>query len=316
MQVKIKYIIGIIALLTIWSCDDIIEEDITNDNVIIISPTSNQTITGNSVQFSWQTLDGADNYRIQINNNQASLLDTLVSGTTFNFGLNSGDYSWRIKGENFAYKTDYTFPINFSVQASDDLTTQMVILNTPSNNIYSNIINTIYTWESIETADFYEFELIKNTTTSQTIYQESNITSTSITLNTALFNEDAEYQWKVKAHNSTSSTQTVFSERSYFLDTQSPSPPTIVSPMDESTEQTSTTITFNWSLATDSGIVQSELSSEIEIATDINFTAIIENQATTTTSFQNVFNTVGDYYWRVKTTDLAGNESIYSDIRI
>lgn len=125
----INNIIIIALSIFAWSCDDIVEEDITNDMILTISPTEGAIIEGNTVQFSWQELDGSDNYRVQvINNNQAIVVDSLSSTSNFSVALNPGTYQWRVKGENFAYSTQYTFPINFSVEASDNLTTQNLYL--------------------------------------------------------------------------------------------------------------------------------------------------------------------------------------------
>ena len=89
----------IILLFLSFSCDDILEEDITNDNVQTTYPTEGTTFDGNTLQFSWQNLDGADDYRIQIiKNNQIFEIDSLVSANTLTITLNPGTYQWRIRG--------------------------------------------------------------------------------------------------------------------------------------------------------------------------------------------------------------------------
>ena len=63
-------ILAVLFLIT-YTCDDILEEDITNDVVQTTAPSSNSVIEGNTVQFSWLGIDGADNYRIQITKQQS-----------------------------------------------------------------------------------------------------------------------------------------------------------------------------------------------------------------------------------------------------
>ncbi|WAC02702.1 hypothetical protein N7U66_03250 [Lacinutrix neustonica] len=68
-------------------------------------------------------------------------------------------------------------------------------------------------------------------------------------------------------------------------------------------------------MGNDSGEVLSPLASVLEIATDINFTNIIQTEFTNITSQQILINSVGDYYWRVRARDEAGNESVSSEPR-
>ena len=307
---KLMLLLAIIGLL--FSCDDILEEDITNDAVIITAPVEGAVISGNTVNFSWQNLDGADTYRVQvINNDQTTVVDSLVTETTYNYVINPGAYQWRVKGVNFAYETAYTFPVNFTVEASDDLSTQNIVLLTPSDNLYTNDPNFIFTWNGISTADSYTLDIIKNNAGMQTVLQETGITAPNYTADPAIFDEDAEYQWKVKAVNTTS--ETGFSQRSIFLDRVNPNQPNLVSPTNAEIV-TSTTVNFNWTNGADTGTLQTEITNTIEIASDINFTTIINTSKTINNTVQFTFASVGTYYWRVKAIDLATNESDYSAV--
>ena len=301
-------------LLTLYySCDDVFEEDIENDLVQIVSPNEGDTIEGNTVEFNWQALDGADDYRVQvINDNQLTVLDSLVSTTNLSVNINAGNYQWRIKGENFAYSTQYTFPVNFSVVDSEDLTNQNVDLLTPSENFYTNSTNIILTWSSIATADSYSLEILKNDSGQQTVLQETNITTTSFNVPSSTFDEDAEYIWKIKAVNSMS--ESAFSERMIFLDTSIPSQASLVSPTNSET-LTDTTVDFNWLLGSDTGSIQSARKSRIEVSMDINFsTQVFSEEDLETNSYQYTFSDTGTYYWKVRISDDAGNVGDYSAV--
>lgn len=307
-----SYLLFTLTLLSIISCDDILEEDITNLMMEIISPSQGSTIEGNTVTFSWQTLSGADDYRIQVlTDNQAYVLDSLVSSNNFVYALDPGTYQWRVKGENFAYATQYTFPVSFTLVASDNLSNQTLILQTPSNNLYTNNTDIILTWSSINSAEYYNFELIKNLNGQQTVFQENNITSTMFTLPTDSFDEDAEYFWKIKAVNSTS--QTSFSQRSIFVDRVIPNQPNLVSPNDQ--QVSPSIVSFNWTNGSDAGAVQSTITNTIQISSDINFNSIVHTFNTSNNSYQYIFENSGSYYWRVKSFDAAGNVSDFSNVR-
>ncbi|WP_298892442.1 hypothetical protein [uncultured Psychroserpens sp.] len=306
----------LLAAITImsFSCDDIIEEDIANDTIQTVAPNEGATIDGNTVQFVWQALDGADDYRLQvINSNQALVVDSLTTATSLDIVLNPGSYQWRVKGENFAYTTQYTFPINFDVEASNDLTNQNVQLLTPSDDLYTNDPNSIIlTWSSIISADSYTLDIVKINGGEQTVLQEPDITTTNYSPSSTVFDEDAEYIWRVKAVNATS--QTNFSERSIFIDRVSPNQPSLTLPNDME-EFTDFTVNFNWTNGADTGDLQSAITNTFEVSSDINFGTLVDSEDLQNNSYQYTFETTGTYYWRVRAYDSAGNVGDYSIVR-
>ncbi|MFI0429533.1 hypothetical protein [Mariniflexile sp. HMF6888] len=312
MKTQNKGLLLLMLLTLSFSCDDILEEDITNDTIQIISPNEGMTTDGNTVQFSWGGLDGADGYRIQIiKSNQVYEVDSLITTSTFKYVLNSGTYQWRVRAENFAYSTAYTFPISFHVETSDDLSNQNVALATPSVDLYTNNKNITFTWQGITSAISYKFELIKSLNGEQTILPETDVTASNYTIDPNLFNDDAKYIWKVKAVNATS--ETVYSQRSLFIDTVAPNQPALTSPADQGTA--TTTVAFNWTNGTDSGNIKSTITNTIEIASDIDFNTKIHSASTVNNTYQYVFSTLGTYYWRIKAIDAATNESDFSIVR-
>ncbi len=314
MKKIINTIVILSTLFLIVRCDDILEEDISNDIVTTVSPENDSTINGNSVQFRWTGLKGASDYRIQVieESTQKNVLDSLVKGDNFLINLNPGQYNWRIRAENFAYQTAYTFPSSFLLASSTDLSIQTLFLNSPTQDFYTNKSTIIVTWDKIQTATSYTLEIdktINGTTSTET--QIENLTTNSYTIDAAILKDDAIYEWKVKAVNESS--ETAFSSRKILLDTQSPNQPSLSTPAENAV--TKEAVDFVWVLGTDSGEVKSPVTSVIEIATDINFTDIIQTESVDKPSIQINFSTKGIYYWRVKLLDKAGNESNFSKER-
>ena len=306
----------LVLSISLLSCDDIIQEDITNDTVIIITPTEGQTLTTNVVPFQWNYLDGADQYQVQVSNStNLIVIDSVVNSTTLNHPLVPGNYIWKVKGINSAYHSNYTIPVSFAVNASDDLITQTMVLNTPSDNIYINASSNINTtWTAITAATSYTFELDKNVNGAvTTLITVPNITGTSYSISSSQFSNDAAYIWKVKAVNSNNTTETLYKSRTIHFDSQVPGVPSLTSPVDNHTT-TETTINFEWSNPTDTGIVQSPITSILEIATDINFTTAVQSFDINGTSKSHTL-TTGTYYWRVKNKDAATNVGGYSTPR-
>lgn len=300
--------------LMFFNCEDVFEENISSDVMTVIFPKNGEVLTGNSVSFNWKTLEGADEYRIQIlkSDSEEVVIDSLFSSSSLTLPLNSGVYDWRIRGENFAYQTAYSFPEQFSIESNDDLSTQNVFLNSPSENFYTKNNTIILNWSELDVATSYVLQITKTVgSNSSIILQEVDIVTNGYALDNTVLSEDAVYNWSVRGVNENS--QTGFSTRTLFLDTTAPNIPIPTAPNDN--ETSATTVDFSWTQSTDSGAVQSPLSSVLEIASDANYNTLIQSYQLTDDTQQHNFTDTGQYYWRVKTTDEAGNESDYSTSR-
>src|SRR5690554_6448116 len=221
MKTKYKFLC-FLAALAFAGCDDILEEDISDDAIHLIFPLEGVEVSSNVVNFQWNSLSGADSYRIQVHSpSQGILLDSVVEQTNLIYPLNAGEYQWRVKGKNFAYETPYSFSVNFSVVETDNLTNQVVLLSNPQSGIYTNNINLSFSWLALPAAESYHFSL-NNTSNNAVVYEQSGITGNGISLNgqTAA---DGQYTWKVKAVNQTSETD--FFTRNFYQDTVAPNVP-------------------------------------------------------------------------------------------
>jgi hypothetical protein len=308
----INKIIAIITIFSIFSCEDILEKNILNSVVEVVYPKNDVEILSNVVNFQWKEVDGAKKYRVQVYSSTSRVvLDSLVTKNSISYPISKGDYNWKVRAENSGYTSSYTNTFNFSVKETTDLTNQQVVLSYPADNFYTNNANIIMTWETFSAADKYSFELLKIANGSSSLAnQQSNLTSPAISLTNSILNSDAEYNWKIKAFNTTNTTNTQFSSRKFYLDTVNPNQPTNVSPLNNSLQINNQQISFTWSIPTDSGSVLSPISYIFETANNSTFTSA-EATTVTTTNYQKTFTNSGDYYWRVKAKDQAGNVGTY-----
>lgn len=106
--------VTLLLLIFIFSCEQLIEvEDISNDTLTVLAPADNIITDITIINFSWEVLDYAETYHLQIarpnfDMTQEIVVDTLISSTNFPKSLLSGNYQWRIKAKNFGYETPYT----------------------------------------------------------------------------------------------------------------------------------------------------------------------------------------------------------------
>ena len=110
-----KRILPIFSLLIIVSaCNDIVQvEDISNKTVVLLAPTNQAVLNITDLTFSWQEVEEAESYHIQVATptfEQALqiVVDSTLSATSFSTTLELGNYQWRIRAENSGYQTIYT----------------------------------------------------------------------------------------------------------------------------------------------------------------------------------------------------------------
>lgn len=109
-SLKIVYVF----ILLLAACDDIIEvPDISKKSVVLLAPAEGTVLTNGDVRFTWQEVEDADNYAIQVAfpnfaNASQIVLDTVVTGRNFNKTLPPNQYEWRVKAVNSGFMTPYT----------------------------------------------------------------------------------------------------------------------------------------------------------------------------------------------------------------
>ncbi|WP_299101950.1 hypothetical protein [uncultured Winogradskyella sp.] len=109
-----KKLLVFFVLTILFSCEELIEvEDISNEVVDVLAPVDNVSVEDTTVNFTWEALDFAETYQLQIANPsfieaEGILEDTLISATNFTKTLSIGTYQWRIKAINSGYQTLYS----------------------------------------------------------------------------------------------------------------------------------------------------------------------------------------------------------------
>ncbi|WP_298900964.1 hypothetical protein [uncultured Psychroserpens sp.] len=110
----LKKVAVVLVLLCLYTCEEIIAvEDISEMDLTILAPTNNATLDNTAINFSWQPIEFADSYQLQIAtpNFETPLQfveDTLLTGSSFTKSLLSNEYQWRVRAINSAYETAYT----------------------------------------------------------------------------------------------------------------------------------------------------------------------------------------------------------------
>lgn len=291
-------------ILSFFSCEEILlVPDITKDEVTLVSPGNNTVLSSSGVTLSWNSIENADKYELQIatptfDAPQQLVLDTLVSKNSFTQQLNIGKYEWRVKAVNSGYETPYT-KRSFEILNNEDFQKNTVVLLTPANNTITKTTLQKLSWDTIIGATSYQLQVLDE---NNTVVKEQSSASTFINFTF----DEGKYIWKVRASNGTA--QTLYTSRSILTDTKAPNTATLSNPVNASST-INTSINFQWSRTAIAGSAEKD---SIYVYTESALTNLnFKDKATTP---YNKTLTKGTYYWFVKSFDEAGNESPRSTV--
>ncbi len=114
-----KILFLMLPLLACFSCEAIFVDDISNEEMTINTPTDRSEIPEGTVTFTWDAIESADEYHVQVVtpsffNTPQIVLDTLVATTTLKKEFSKGSYQWQINARNSEYETIST-TLSFTV---------------------------------------------------------------------------------------------------------------------------------------------------------------------------------------------------------
>lgn len=151
--------------------------------------------------FSWENVENATNYQIQIDNEidfSSPVFDNVSVDTsqTPELGLNDGIYYWRVRAINtFETPGEWSEVRTLTINIPPAIPTLLL----PDNNSTDNTGLPTFIWESVEGADNYEIQVDNDNDFNSPIID--NITAeASITPESGL--SDGTYFWRVRAINS------------------------------------------------------------------------------------------------------------------
>ncbi len=287
-----------ILLFIFNSCDDLIEKNLEKKTLAILAPTEGLVTSNTSMTFWWETLDGANEYNVQVvspsfQQVQKLWADTTVTGDKFLMQLIPGNYQWRIRGANGSSATEF-ITISFVIDSTLNIAEETITLLSPKDNDASNKLSQLFKWSMLYNAGEYRFQIANN----------SNIllmdTITFALESSFKFPEDGYYTWSVRGQNDISNTQ--YTTYGIHIDTQKPEQALLKTPSHNS-NVTTDSIYFTWARPEDNG---SPLFDSLYVFEDEDLKRKILSKKLDSTSYNDSL-APGMYYWYVKTCDKAGN---------
>jgi len=307
-----KYSLKLLAILItsffsiiILSCTEIVDPDIRNNKVVLLSPPDSLRTVIATQTFWWEEVEFADEYDFQLVSPsfeyiERIFIESTLEITKFDYTMIPGEYQWRVRAKNYSYETEY-FTHTLYIDSTNDISQETIQLLSPVDYDTTNQTTTLFRWVPLYNADNYNFQLYY---TSQLVYYETTIYD-NLTL--VLSYGDGSYEWKIRGQNEFSNT--AYSSRYLYIDTTPPSAPVLIKPPYNS-QLNDTIIHFEWERGRNMG---SSIKDSLIVYTDsLLFNIKLEKQLTDT--FYNDSLGPGSYFWHVRSFDAAGNISNYSSL--
>jgi hypothetical protein len=316
MKVKSKTIVFsktslliLVVVLIISSCEDLVEKDITDSELILVAPGDNLRTPYSTQTFWWEEFEGARAYTLQVvspsfESIELIFADTTITKNKFTLNLLPGKFEWRVKAQNGYYSGKYSTR-TLQIDSTLDMKGQKVSLISPAEDSYLNSRSILLTWQKLYNADTYNIEVHKINWTGDLAFYFMAIKYDSITIN-SLF--EGDYVWGIKALNRNSSTD--FTTRKITIDRTVPGLPTLIEPKDKA-NLLNLPANLTWNRIPDTG---APVKDSVLISTDslFNPNKIIVSKLLADSKLDNAVQDTGTYYWKVKSVDAAGNQSQFS----
>ncbi len=276
-----------------------IEEDLTEAVISIIAPLDGSQIDETSINFSWEGVNQATSYRLQIARpdfeNAAQIVeDTTVSSTSFRTTLTKNSYEWRVRAQNSGSSTAYA-SAKLSVIEPVDFASREVLLTSPANDLITSEPTVTLEWQVVPDANTYRLQILNS---SDEVVQEETTNTTSFEIT---FSEGSS-KWQVRAENATQNT--LYTTRILTVDTMKPNTPSAATPANEAT-LTDTAVSFSWTREAIEGTAEFD---SIYIYEDEALTQLVTKDRVTSPS-EITLEASKTYYWFLKAFDAANNES-------
>ena len=298
---------GFVLLVIVFAigCAKWVSVDISDDSIVLVSPTENQVDSLQKKTFVWEELEGAKKYRLQIaspdfSNISYYALDSLVLGTSFSTSLIPNAYEWRVRGENDDFNSAWS-KRKLTISTTSSLSNQEITGISPVSGLNTNKMEQTFTWNELVSAENYHISIVDD---SGKLEADVKVEKEEYT---HTFSKESLFTIEIQALNDVSGSIT--SSISIRIDTTAPSNITLSSPV-ETLDSDSFPHTFSWSVeATNKG---SEITDTLFIASDsLLKQEIVKTSFLSTTSL--TLDTIkalpGKLYWKINRGDAAGNSN-------
>lgn len=283
----------------------------------LLSPGNGREFNVSTPTFRWTDIVNALSYQLELDS-----MITYASGahqhiTTENTSytvdtLTDALYYWRVRClDQYGNWTAWTPSNQVTIDTRGPNPPQLI---SPESGSTVNTSRIHFDWTEVTDALSYDLAVCRNDSFINVISYISTIYYSSVSYLSYVSNlEDGRYYWRVCSKDSLSN-KGPWSPASYFtVDTTPPEPPELLLPADGDTIRTEYPA-FTWEAASEDAVTHYFQIGSDSLCTRITFSARDLTSTECTHSSYPLLNNK-TYYWRVCSSDSAGNASNWSAIR-
>ncbi|MBX3044603.1 MAG: T9SS type A sorting domain-containing protein [Ignavibacteriae bacterium] len=265
---------------------------------VLTAPDNNATDVQLSAILSWNSVQGADNYQVQVSLN-SNFTTTLanVTQTGLNYAISnyspeySTTYYWRVRPKRGSEDGPWATYRQFTTMA---IPLVAPILNNPNDNSTNIPLNENLAWNSVQGADNYQIQIALSSSFSSTL-ADVNQSGQSYSLSNISPDYSTEYFWRVRAKRGSENGPWA----SYRQFTTMPIP--LVAPVLTAPDNNATDVQLSAILSWNS--VQGADNYQVQVSLNSNFTTTLANVTQTglnyaISNYSPEYSTT--YYWRVR----------------
>lgn len=269
---------------------------------ILTNPANQDTVRNTIVGFKWKKTEPNASYTIEIYNDtdlKNKLQEKTISDTLTYINLEKGgSYYWRVNSKDQNRNVSgFSSVSTFTILLPSDIRQKAVQLMSPADKSLVTDKKVTFWWNLIDGATKYNLQVVSPSFANPTkVIYDQWITSNSVAVDL----DSGNYEWRVKAANSTTQTgysQFSFSIYSTDLSTQKT---TLISPL-YGTQNNTPNIKLSWAKINDNANYQLMIKKD-SWESGSTVLDLKTNKIEAETSLPD-----GDYYWGVKAIDPVNN---------
>ncbi len=204
---RFKFLAIALCMMSLAACTEIFEKDIEDKTITIYTPNDSDTSISYLQTFWWSQVDFATSYQIQVVSPNFSapkilILDSLVKTNRFQYYIGPGNFEWKVRALNGAYKSEY-FGKRFIIDTTN-LALQPLYLKSPLDGSSQSSTSINFIWNRILGAKAYQIQIDTVGDFNKPIRNVHTQSSSSLYTLPSL---NKTYYWKVRGYNGADTTE-------------------------------------------------------------------------------------------------------------
>jgi hypothetical protein len=273
----------------------------------LVSPPNGSQNVRTTALLDWNNAALSEFYEVQVSVDslfgsliisQSNILPSQYQIDTLILNHNT-KYYWRVRGININGAGPWSLTWNFRTVPSLPLTP---VLTAPANGAINVPVTPLLDWQDVINANTYRAQIARDSNFTSTVFDQSGITQSQVTVPSSVLNNDTTYYWKISGQNSFGSGQwsSVWKFRTINI---FPAAPTLIAPANGSINVTLTPA-MTWSA------VSGAISYRLQVSTDSLFNNSVVNAGNLTSATYNIPSSLLSqsvrYFWRANATNSNG----------